>query len=46
MKINLIEHNGVTLAELVSDEVVISEPQDALDIMAEAGYMGSGKLAG
>jgi hypothetical protein len=44
MKINLIEHNGITLAELVSDEIVISEPQDALDIMAEAGYMGSDKL--
>jgi hypothetical protein len=44
MNINLIEINGILLAELVSDEIVITEPQEALDIMAEAGYMGSEKL--
>ncbi len=44
MKIEIIEVNGTTLAELISDEIVIVEPQDSLDIMAEAGYMGSNKL--
>jgi hypothetical protein len=44
MKIELIVVNGTTLAEIISDEIVIIEPQDALDIMAEAGYMGSDKL--
>ena len=44
MKIEIIEVNGTALAELVSDEIIIVEPQDALDIMAEAGYMGSDKL--
>jgi hypothetical protein len=44
MKINIFEVNGTTLAELISDEIIITDPQDALDIMAEAGYMGSDKL--
>jgi hypothetical protein len=44
MKIEIIEVNGTIIAELISDEIVIIEPQDALDIMAEAGYMGSDKL--
>ena len=44
MQIDIIEINGTTLAELISDDIVIKEPQDALDIMAEAGYMGSDKL--
>ena len=44
MKIEIIEVNGIKLAELISDEIVIIEPQDALDIMAESGYMGSDKL--
>ena len=44
MKIELIEVNGTIMAELISDEIVIIEPQDALDIMAEAGYMGADKL--
>jgi hypothetical protein len=44
MKINVFEISGTTLAELISDEIIIAGPQDALDIMAEAGYMGSDKL--
>ncbi len=44
MKINLLNTTESLLAELISEEIVISEPQDALDIMAEAGYMGSDKL--
>jgi hypothetical protein len=44
LKIEIIEVNGIRLAELVSDEIIIIEPQDALDVMAEAGYMGSDKL--
>jgi hypothetical protein len=44
MKIGIIEVNGTTIAELISDDIVVKEPQDALDIMAEAGYMGADKL--
>ncbi len=44
MKIEIFEINGIKLAELISDEIIITTPQDALDIMAEAGYMGSDKL--
>jgi hypothetical protein len=44
MKLEIIDINGIILAELISDKIIIIEPQDALDIMAEAGYMGSGKL--
>ncbi len=44
MKIELIVVNGTTLAEIISDEIIIIEPQDALDIMAEAGYKGADKL--
>jgi hypothetical protein len=44
MQIEIIDVNGTIIAELISDEIVITEPQDALDIMAEAGYLGSAKL--
>jgi hypothetical protein len=44
MKIEIIDVNGTIIAELISDEIVITEPQDALDIMAESGYMGADKL--
>lgn len=44
MKIEIIDVNGTLVAELISDEIVITEPQDALDIMAESGYLGSDKL--
>ena len=36
-----ILHNGVTLAVIQEDQLVIRETQDALDLMAEARYLGS-----
>jgi hypothetical protein len=39
----LIYHNGndVCVAELISDNIEIKEMQDALDLMADAGYRGA-----
>ena len=44
MKIELIQVKEFTIAEIISDEVLIQETQDALDIMAEAGYHGAGRM--
>jgi len=44
VEIKIREINGTLLAEIISDQIVINEMQDALDIMANAGYMGSNRL--
>lgn len=44
MKIEINKVNGIQLAEIVSDEVLIHETQDALDIMAECTYQDSWKI--
>ena len=44
MNIEIINHNGIFMAELIADEVVVKEVQDALDIMANAAYSGATKL--
>jgi hypothetical protein len=44
MNIEITNHEGVFMAELIADEVVIKEVQDALDIMANAAYSGATKL--
>ena len=44
MKIEISEIGGVAIAEIVSDEVVINETQDALDLIANIGYLGSRKM--
>ena len=38
MQINIIEAREHKIAEVVSAEVVLSTPQDALDLMSEARY--------
>ena len=38
MEINIIEARGRKIVEVVSAEVVLSTPQDALDLMSEARY--------
>ena len=38
---DIIEHEGVTLAVIQDGEVIIRETQDALDIMADARYQGA-----
>jgi hypothetical protein len=41
MKIELIETNGSTIAEIVSDEIVLKNQQDALDLIANCCYQGA-----
>jgi hypothetical protein len=41
MEINFIEINGIRIAELISDTILITKTQDALDIMADCNYQGS-----
>ncbi len=36
MELNVFEVKACRIAEIVSDEVVINNPQDALDVIAEA----------
>lgn len=44
MDLNLFEVQQQIIAEVVSDEVVINNPQDALDIIAEANYNGASRI--
>ena len=44
MNIEIINHEGVLMAELIAEGVAIKEVQDALDIMANAAYAGATKL--
>ncbi|RFS18592.1 DUF4180 domain-containing protein [Emticicia sp. C21] len=44
MNIEITNHNGIFMAELIAEEIVIIEVQDALDIMANAAYAGATKL--
>jgi hypothetical protein len=44
MKIEISQVNGVEIAEIISEEVLISEVQDALDIMGECSFMGSNRI--
>lgn len=44
MKIELNQINGVMITEIISDELLIKETQDALDIMGECSYQGSTKI--
>lgn len=41
MNINIIEVNGMPVAEISSDRIVISTVQDALDLMADCRYHGA-----
>lgn len=44
MNIEITNHNGIPIAELLADGIVINDVQDALDIMANAGYAGADKM--
>jgi hypothetical protein len=44
MQINIIDFNQHQIAEIVSDEIVITTEREALDILADAGYQGAGSL--
>jgi len=41
MELIILEEKNIKIAETKSDEVVINSPQDALDLMADAGYYGA-----
>lgn len=44
MKIDFTEHNGVCIAELISEEIEIKDTQDALDIMMNCIYQGASSI--
>jgi hypothetical protein len=44
MKIEIFHINGVEIAEVVSEKIIIKEIQDALDLMANCNYQGSSKI--
>lgn len=44
VEIDIIEVKGISIAVLRSFGVAINETQDALDLMANAGYMNSHKI--
>ena len=44
MEIDIIEINGKNIAVLKSTDIVITETQDALDLLAEASYLNSHKI--
>jgi hypothetical protein len=44
MRIDISEINGIKIAEIIADSIVISEVQDALDLMADCSYQESHKI--
>lgn len=44
MEINLIQINSIAIAEVTADDIIISEVQDALDIIADCSYQGAEKI--
>lgn len=44
MSIEIIEHNSIKMAELVSSEIEINSTQDALDLMANCDYLGARRI--
>lgn len=44
MKINIKIINGISIAEILSNTVIINEIQDALDLMANSQYQGAHKI--
>jgi hypothetical protein len=44
MNFNFHELNNVRIAEVISDEIVLNNVQDSLDLMANADYQGARKI--
>jgi len=44
MEIVISNINGVNIAEVISANILIKETQDAVEMMAESNYRGSGKI--
>lgn len=41
METQIIQAEGKNIAEIISDNIIISETQEALDLMADAGWQGA-----
>ena len=41
MTIELIEINGICLAEIISDKIVLNNTQDAVDLIGNCNYQGA-----
>lgn len=44
MEIKIHQINGINIAIITSNKIIIKETQDALDIMANSSYQGSTKI--
>ena len=44
MDIKITQHNGINIAEVITDKIIIREVQDAVDLMAECNYQDSGRI--
>lgn len=44
MKIEIIQINDNSIADVISEKILIRETQDALDIMANCNYQGAYKI--
>jgi hypothetical protein len=44
LKIEIHNINDTSIAEIISDKIVIGSTQDALDLMADCGYQGARKI--
>lgn len=44
MKIEISQINKLSVAEIISEDIVINSTQDALDIMADCSYQGSTRI--
>jgi hypothetical protein len=44
MEIKIINFKSVKIALVISDKIIIRDTQDALDLMADADYLGSRKI--
>jgi hypothetical protein len=44
MKIEIYPFKGIKITEVISDDILIKETQDALNLMAESNYQDSGKI--
>jgi hypothetical protein len=44
MRIELSEHKGTSLAEIISEEIVIHTLADALDLIGNCAYQGASKI--
>jgi hypothetical protein len=44
MNINTFEYNGALMAEITSDDIIVNDSSEALDLMANCWEKGTGKI--